>query len=381
MNRQIVINATSFETRVALIEGGVLSEYLLERTLERGIVGNIYKGKVVRVLAGMQSAFVDIGFDRAAFLYGGDILNPQDIQMFDDDIKPRHDERNIRIQDLVREGQEILVQVAKDEIGTKGARVTTYLSLPGRYVVLMPYIQHIGISRRISSETERNRLKNIASKLKPENCGIIVRTASEGVDDEKLIADIDFLVKIWEGIQQKNLVTPPCSLIHEDLDLVFRSSRDLMSQNIDRIVIDHPQKYHELVSFFNRFSVKLGAQVQLYEGETPIFDTYGIELDISKALQPKVWLKSGGYIIIQQTEALISIDVNTGRFVGHKSLDDTILRTNIESAKEIVQQLRLRNLGGIIIVDFIDMDRYEDREKVFQVLVEELKKIKQKQVF
>lgn len=395
--KQLVINSTSYETRVALIEGGQVSEYYIERSRDRGIVGGIYKGKVIRVLPGMQSCFVDIGLERAAFLYGGDIKPEGSYELpegFDEEGKPIHHhvdddensegnpnknfQKNYKISDLVKEGQEVLVQVAKDAISTKGARVTTYLSLPGRYVVLMPSINHIGVSRRIQSEDERTRLRTIVQKIKPDGAGIIVRTASENVPDEKIIADIDFLVKLWESLRTKSLKSKSPCLVHEDLDLVFRATRDLISRDLDRIVIDDKKRYEDLVRFLNRFSVKLGAQVQLYQGDTQIFDAFGIEQEVSRALGSKVWLKSGGYLIIEQTEALTAIDVNTGRFVGNKSLGDTIVKTNLEAVKEIVQQLRLRNIGGIIILDFIDMDRNDDRDKVFQALVEELKKDKAK---
>lgn len=416
-NKQLVINCTSFESRVALIESGQVSEYYIERTCDRGIVGSIYKGKVVRVLPGMQSCFVDIGLERAAFLYGGDIQseNQEELpEIFDEEEKGNptlspteedeeqlepHEEKkaetassgrssstqenyfprkNIKIHELVKEDQEILVQVAKDAISTKGARVTTYLSLPGRYVVLMPNINHIGVSRRISSEEERNRLRNLIQGIKPDNIGIIVRTASENIPDDKIIADIEFLIKLWENIRLKSTKATSPALIHEDLDLIFRSTRDLISRDLDRIVIDDQKRYEDLVRFLNRFSVKLGAQVQLYQGENQIFDAFGIENEISHALGSKVWLKSGGYLIIQQTEALTAIDVNTGRFVGGRNLGETIVKTNLEAAKEIVHHLRLRNIGGIIILDFIDMDKHEDRDKVFHFLVEELKKDKAK---
>jgi ribonuclease G len=386
LSKQIIINALPFETRIALIEGGALTEFYIERAQEKGIVGNIYKGRVVRVLPGMQSTFVDIGLERAAFLFGGDIISDSEPPDFldddeekknnDDSEEPRRQHRHQKITDLVREGQEILVQVAKDAIGTKGARVTTYLSLPGRYVVLMPNINHIGISRRIGSEEERTRLRTIVQSMKPDGVGIIVRTASADVPDEKIRADIEFLIKLWDSIKARAITAKPASLVHEDLNLVFRCTRDLMSKDIDRIVIDDKEKYQDLVRFLNRFSVKLGAQVQLYHGEVPIFDTYGVELDISRALQSKVWLKSGGYIVIDQTEALTAIDVNTGRFVGNKSLGDTVVKTNLEAVKEIVLQLRLRNMGGIIILDFIDMDRADDRERVYQSLSDELTKDK-----
>lgn len=377
--KQLIINCAPFETRVALLEGSQIVEYYIERTKERGIFGSIYKGKVARVLPGMQSAFVDIGLERAAFLYGGDIApsKPADLEAMslnEENEEPTRARQNadFRIDELVQEGQEIVVQVAKDSIGTKGARVTTYLSLPGRFVVLMPNMRHIGISRKIQDEKERDRLKSIIEAVRPGDVGFVVRTASEGVPGEKLEADVQFLLKMWESIKQKMSEPTVPQRIHEDLNLVFRSTRDLLTRDLDRIVVDNNAVYDDLVRFLNRFSIKLGAQVHLYEGQVGIFDAYGIELEINRALSSKVWLKSGGYIIIDETEALTSIDVNTGRYVGNKSLGDTIVRTNLEAVKEIVLQLRLRNIGGIIIIDFIDMDRAEDRDRVFQALNEEL---------
>lgn len=405
IGKQLIINASAFETRIALIEGGHVAEYYIERQKDRGIVGSIFKGRVLRVLPGMQSAFVDIGLERSAFLYGGDIQPPggpanelpdflededkTTINATPDEVvlqqtegpTPHHSprpQRFFKIADLVKEGQEVLVQVAKDSIGSKGARITTYLSFPGRYVVLMPNINHIGISRRITNEDERTRLKNIVQQVRPDGMGIIVRTASEGVSNEKLTADIDFLLKLWENVKAKATKAKAPSLVHEDLNLVFRATRDLISRDLERIVIDNKDVYEDVVRFLNRFSVKLGAQVQLYQSDTAIFDAYGIELEVSRALGAKVWLKSGGYLVIDRTEALTAIDVNTGRFVGGKSLGDTIVRTNLEAVKEIVLQLRLRNIGGIIILDFIDMDRQDDRDRVFNALVEELKKDKAK---
>jgi ribonuclease G len=381
-SKQLIINCTPFETRVALLEGSQIVEYNLERTKERGIFGSIFKGRVARVLPGMQSAFVDIGLERAAFLYGGDIAPPgggpdePSISVDDADdgkYRPHHD---LRIEDLIKEGQEIVVQVAKDSIGTKGARVTSYLSLPGRFVVLMPYMKHIGISRKIQSEAERERLRSTIERIRPKDVGFVVRTASEGVPAEKLENDVQFLLKLWDSISQKMATQPAPSIIHEDLNLVFRSTRDLLAKDLDRIVVDDKPTYDNLVRFLNRFSIKLGAQVHLYEGKVGIFDAYGVELEVNRALSSKVWLKSGGYLVIDETEALVSIDVNTGRFVGSKSLGDTIVKTNLEAVSEIVLQLRLRNIGGIIIIDFIDMDRPDDRERVFQALNEELAKDK-----
>jgi ribonuclease G len=381
-SKQLIINCTPFETRVALLEGSQIVEYNLERTKERGIYGSIYKGKVARVLPGMQSSFIDIGLERAAFLYGGDIAPPDSGQSDDaqsaadaDDgkFRPSH---NMRIEELIKEGQEIIVQVAKDSIGTKGARVTSYLSLPGRFVVLMPYMKHIGISRKIQSEAERERLRSTIERIRPKDVGFVVRTASENVPAEKLENDVQFLLKLWDSINQKMNTLPAPALIHEDLNLVFRSTRDLLAKDLDRIVVDDKATYENLVRFLNRFSIKLGAQVHLYEGKVGIFDAYGVELEVSRALSSKVWLKSGGYLVIDETEALVSIDINTGRYVGNKSLGDTVVKTNLEAISEIVLQLRLRNIGGIIIIDFIDMDRADDRERVFQALNDELSRDK-----
>ncbi len=377
-SKQLIINCSPFETRVALLEGSQIVEFYIERTKERGIVASIYKGKVARVLPGMQSAFVDIGIERAAFLYGGDIApenppEPDPDSADDGDEGPRsRQNQDFKVEELVREGQEIIVQVAKDSIGTKGARVTSYLSLPGRYVVLMPNMRHIGISRKIQDEEERNRLRGIIEEIRPSDVGFVVRTASENVPREKLEADAQFLLKMWDTINQKVATEKAPCRIHEDLNLVFRSTRDLLSKDLDRIVVDDKRTYENLVKFLNRFSIKLGAQVHLYDGQVGIFDAYGIELEVGRALSPKVWLKSGGYIIIDETEALVSIDVNTGRYVGNKSLGDTIVKTNLEAVREIVLQLRLRNIGGIIIIDFIDMDRASDRERVYQALNNEL---------
>lgn len=382
-SKQLIINCSSFETRVALLEGSQIVEFYIERTKERGIFGSIFKGRVARVLPGMQSAFVDIGLERAAFLYGGDIAVEDEQateiveEMGQSEEAPRsRSNQDFKIEELVKEGQEIVVQVAKDSIGTKGARVTSFLSLPGRFVVLMPNMKHIGISRKIVDEKERERLRDIIENIRTPDVGFVVRTASDGIAKEKLAADAEFLMKMWESIKQKQEKVAAPALIHEDLNLIFRSTRDLLSRDLDRIVVDDRSVYENLVKFLNRFSIKLGAQVHLYEGQVGIFDAYGIEMEVGRALSSKVWLKSGGYIIIDETEALTSIDVNTGRYVGNKSLGDTIVKTNLEAVKEIVLQLRLRNIGGIIIIDFIDMERADDRERIFQALNEELQKDK-----
>lgn len=381
MDSEILINVTREETRVALLEGGQVVEFYVERKQDASLVGNIYKGKVLKILPGMQSAFVDIGLEKAAFLYITDIR--ADIEEYiplveekEDSLelvsrKPRTD---FTIEDLVQEGQEILVQVSKDPIGSKGARLTSYVTLPGRYLVLMPNVEHIGISRRISDEAERIRLKTIVSEIRPKGYGLIIRTASEGSTEEDIKRDLEFLLLLWETIMKKKDKVSAPSLLYSDLDLVFRSVRDLMSPDVKRLVIDSEEEYEKLKDFVRTNFEKLLDKIELYEGTDLIFDAYGIEVDIARALGRKVWLKSGGYIVIDQTEAMTVIDVNTGKFVGKEELEDTIFRTNLEAVKEIAYQIRLRNLGGIIIVDFIDMERPENRERVFNAFVEAMKK-------
>ncbi len=382
LTKQLIINITDYETRVALIESGQVSEYYIERAQDKSLVGSIFKGVVQRVLPGIQSCFVDIGLNRAAFLYAGDVQiagsAPTDVDLEDEDTPKKERTHHAKIEDLVKVNQEVFVQVLKDAIGTKGPRVTTYISLPGRYVVLMPNIPHVGVSRKVSSDEERARLKSILLKSKSKDVGLIARTACDKVAENKIVADIEFLKNLWETIKTKLQTSDAPALLHEDLGLVFRATRDLMVQNLDRIVIDNKKYYKDLVTFLNRFSIKFGARVQLHSGEAQIFDAFGIEHEINHALGAKIWLKSGGYLIIEETEALTAIDVNTGRFVGKRSQDETILRTNFEAAKEIVHQIRLRNIGGIIILDFIDMYKSDDRDKIFQALVEELKTDKAK---
>ncbi|MDI6890552.1 MAG: Rne/Rng family ribonuclease [Thermodesulfovibrionales bacterium] len=381
MGSEILINATREETRVALLEGGQVVEFYIERKQDASLVGNIYKGKVVKVLPGMQSAFVDIGLEKAAFLYITDIRADIEeyaplVEEMDNTLEliSKREKDELTIEELVQEGQEILVQVSKDPIGSKGARLTSYITLPGRYLVLMPNVEHIGISRRISDEAERIRLKRIVEDIKPEGCGLIIRTASEGSTEEDIKKDLEFLLLLWETIlKKKDKVNAP-SLLYSDLDLVFRSVRDLMSQDVKRLVIDSEVEYEKIKDFVRTYFDKLLGKIELYEGTEPIFDAFGIEIDISRALGRKVWLKSGGYIVIDQTEAMTVIDVNTGKFVGKEELEDTIFKTNLEAVKEIAYQIRLRNLGGIIIVDFIDMEKPENRERVFNAFVEAMKK-------
>ncbi len=367
---KIIINVSPEQTRVALTDSNSqLSELYIERIKEAGLVGNVYKGKVVKILPGMQSAFVDIGLEKAAFLHAADVLSGFDYSIFGEDLEDAVP-INLPIEDMLQEGEDVFVQVSKDLIGTKGARVTSYITLPGRHLVLMPGVDHIGVSRKILDEDERNRLKDLISEMKPDNFGFIIRTASEGCTDDELKMDIDYLTLVWENIQNKKDKVSSPHLLYSDLDLTLRSVRDFLSHNIDKLIVDSRTEYTKLVDFVNLYFPKLASKIELYDGSEPIFDAYGIELEIPKALGKRIWLKSGGYIIIDQTEALTSIDVNTGKFVGKASLEDTIFKTNIEAVKEIAYQIKLRNLGGIIIVDFIDMEKEENRHKLFNVFQE-----------
>lgn len=389
MSSELVINVTAQETRLALIEKGTIAELYIERTREKGIVGNIYKGKVVRVLPGMQAAFVDIGLEKAAFLYVADVFDAIEEyeSLLDEGKKDSRDDEDATtpdyrvlhpIEELLQEGQELLVQVSKEPIGTKGARITSHISLPGRHVVYMPTVDHVGISRRIEDDQERDRLKEIVDRIRQPGCGFIVRTASEGKTEEDMRADMQYLAKVWAEIVRKKEKASVPSLIHADLDVVQKVVRDIVTDDVGRIVVDSKADHDRIVQFMSTFMPKMKSSVELYDEEEPIFDYYGLEVEISRALGRKVWLKSGGYIIIEQTEALTAIDVNTGRFVGKHNLEDTILKTNLEAVKEIAYQLRLRNNGGIIIIDFIDMEKEANREKVYAALEDALKGDKSK---
>ncbi len=393
MASELIINVTDHETRVALLEHGVVVEFHVEPGRKAGVVGNIYKGRVLRVLPGMQAAFVDVGLERAAFLYVADIVGHYknagmrmpggDGETFDsgagegysDDPEAAGAEpETVPIENLLREGQDILVQVAKEPLGTKGARVTSHISLPGRYLVLMPTMTHVGVSRRIEDEDERTRLKAIIEGLRPHaDMGFIVRTAAEGVDEETLRVDLEFLVGVWERIGGKKDRDKAPSLVHSDLSIVLRAVRDLLTTDVERVLIDSREEYEKILRIYGNRMPWLNSKIELVEGDEPIFDRFNLEIEISRALQKKVWLKSGGYIVIEHTEALTSIDVNTGRYVGKHNFEETILKTNLEAVKEICYQLRLRNIGGIIIIDFIDMDRELNREKVYNALAESLK--------
>lgn len=383
MANELIINVTLGETRVARLENGIVTELHIERARDEGIVGNIYKGKVVRVMPGMQAAFVEIGLDRTAFLHAEDVV--KDLSSFEEVVdkegleagEKATSKRNARherqIENVLKDGNEILVQVEKEPLGTKGARITSHVSLPGRYLVYMPTYHHIGISRRIADRDERNRLKTIISKLGKGKGGFIIRTASTGVSERELASDVEYLTKLWQEIEPKATQEKPPALIHAELDVIARVLRDLFTPDIDKVVVDNKQAYEKVGRFVSRFMPSSKQQIECYDNAEPIFDAFGIEIEITRALGQKVWLKSGGYIIIEQTEALTAIDVNTGRFVGRRNLGDTILKTNLEAVKEIVYQTRLRGIGGIIILDFIDMERAAHRSKVYNTLKDALK--------
>ncbi len=368
MSEEILINLTPMETRVALVENGVLQEVYIERSRRRGIVGNIYKGKVVRVLPGMQAAFVDIGLERAAFIHVAEVVRP------DTD----HQDA-ASISQLLHEGQYLVVQVTKDPIGTKGARLTTHLSIPSRYLVYMPQTSHVGVSQRIEQEAERQRLKELieqglADLPEQETGGFILRTAAEGVGSDEILADIQFLHRVWQAVERRIQRDNQIACVYEDLPLFMRSMRDFVRPEIEKIRIDSRENFHKLQEFVQEFVPQLNDRLEYYPGERPIFDLYSVEDEVQKALMRKVQLKSGGYLVIDQTEAMTTIDVNTGGFVGHRNLEETIFKTNLEAAAAIVRQLRLRNLGGIIIIDFIDMDDAEHQRQVLRLLEKNLEK-------
>lgn len=374
----IVINADGPETRVALIENGILTELFIERERERGIVGNVYKGKVLRVLPGMQAAFVDIGEDKAAFLYAGDIATPGTvIDKVDADGTPRRSSSKVaNISDLVHPGQEILVQAVKDPISSKGARITTYVSLPGRNVVFLPTVSHIGISRRIASERQRRRLRRIVDEMRPKGGGFIVRTVAQHTSSAQVRAGMDYLIRLWANIKANERLHRAPVALYRDLDLMLRVVRDNMSPEFSRVIIDDRVAYERMLRFVNAFMPEYAERIELHTGREGVFDSYGIELEINRALERKVELKSGGSLVFDQGEALTAIDVNTGKFVGSKgkTLEETITQTNLEAADEIAEQLRLRNLGGLIIIDFIDMDRESNRRKVYRRLQDALRR-------
>ncbi len=381
---EIVINVSEGETRVAILEHGSFNELHIERANDRIMTGTVVLGRVTRVLPGMQAAFVDIGLEKAAFLYAGDYLAETalvDQDLVDDDEAPRPRRRGRNgngrqppsIDTLVREGQEIVVQVAKDPIGTKGARITSHVSIAGRHLVLTPWAKRVGISRRIDSERERRRLREILSRLRPPELGFIIRTAGEGVREADIEADVRYLASVWDEIQlRKDRLRAPASLYAEP-SLPLRVIRDMAHSRTRRIVVDDAAAHEQMAAFLERFVADPKPRLEHYQGALPIFDHFRIEPQIDTNLGKKVWLKSGGYLIVDQSEALTAIDVNTGRFVGKRDLEETVLKTNLEAVKEVVSQLRFRNIGGLIIIDLIDMEIAENREKVHRALREALR--------
>ncbi|RUO66108.1 RNAse G [Pseudidiomarina planktonica] len=364
MSAEILMNVTPTEARVALIENGILQEIHIERQAKRGLVGNIYVGKVSRVLPGMQAAFIDIGLDKAAFLHASDIVTHiEQVEEIESSRLPVRD-----IAELVRAGQHIIVQVVKDPLGTKGARLTTDITIPSRYLVLMPQSSHVGVSQRIEGEAERERLKELAAPYCTDGSGFIVRTAAEGAADKDLQNDAAFLQRLWQTIQKRRKNLRKIGVLYEDLNLPCRVLRDFVGEPIERIRVDSKITFEMLKSFTDEFIPELSSLVENYVGERPIFDLFDVENEVQRALDRKVELKSGGYLIIDQTEAMTTIDINTGAFVGHRNLEDTIFNTNIEATQAIARQLRLRNLGGIIIIDFIDMQDADHKRRVLQSL-------------
>ena len=362
---EILVNVTPREVRAALLENGVLQEVYIERATHRGLNSNIYKGRVSRVLPGMQAAFVDLGLERTGFLHVSDIARP--------DAADRGPEspQLPDIRELIREGAEVLVQVVKQPLGNKGARLTTFITLPSRYLVLLPNGSGVGVSARIDDGTERDRLREGLERIQAEDGrpgGVIARTAAEGASEEALRGDLEFLQKLWSAVQDQCRKAPVKTLIHEDLPLPVRVLRDLVTSDVERILVDSEADFHQMKTFTATFLPEIEPMLELYTRQRPIFDLHGIEDEIRKALDRNIPLKSGGYLIFDQTEAMTTVDVNTGGYVGHRNLEETIFRTNLEAAVAIARQLRLRNLGGIIIIDFIDMEEEEHRRRVMQVL-------------
>ncbi|TLY34968.1 MAG: Rne/Rng family ribonuclease [Nitrospirae bacterium] len=379
MGSDIIVNVAREETRVAVLDRKILTDLYIDRAKQRDFVGNVYKGKVVKVLPGLQAAFIDIGQDKAAFMHVSELIGAPEmgepLLELDDkttEVAKAHRHSSKPIEDLLEEGQELMVQVTKGPIGTKGSRVTAYVSLPGRYLVFMPTVEHIGISRRIEKDEERSRLKQLMQKLRKPGSGYIVRTVSEGVSDDELRSDVEFLQASWEEILEKKRRLKAPALLHSDLDLVFRTVRDHFTKDVQHLWIDSKVEYEAIREFVSRYLPEFLSRIHLYMKEEPIFDHFDLESEIARAMARKVWLKSGGHIVIDHTEAMTVIDVNTGRFVGKRDLEETIVKTNLEAVKEIAYQLKLRSIGGIIIIDFIDMERERNREKVFQALNEAL---------
>lgn len=420
MNKEMIISSNGHETRVAILEDDQLAELFVEREQNRGVVGNVYKGRVSKVLPGMQSSFIDLGLERDGFLYVSDVIANLDEYDSDEDEKDngaqgaqgarganganggtegssapperrrggrerRGDREENRgpepkIEELLKEGQDVIVQVAKEPLGTKGARLTCHVTLPGRFLVFMPTVDHIGISRKIDSREERSRLRGIVKEFRDQhsfNGGVIIRTAASGRSKDDILADLNYFYKIWVDMRQRGEQRRSPVTVYQEPSLVAKLLRDLLTDDYSAIRIDNPLEYQRALEFIGRIMPDLAKSVKRYDKDFPIFEEYGVQAELDKALRSKVWLKSGGSIVINQTEALVAIDVNTGRYVGKKTagrLEDTIIKTNLEAAKEIVRQIRLRDLGGIIVCDFIDMEEKKNRQKVFQAVEQELRK-------
>jgi ribonuclease G len=392
MSKEMVISSSGHETKVALLEDDQVVEIFIERERSRGVVGNVYKGRVSKVLPGMQSAFVDIGLERDAFLYVTDVIAPADTLETEDEESEKGNGKNggrearreggpeSKIEDLLREGQEILVQVVKEPLGTKGARITSHVSMPGRFLVYMPTVDHVGVSRKIEAREERSRLRAIVREFRETNNlhgGVIIRTAAAGRPKEDIVGDLEYFLQVWTDVKGKMETQRAPALIKQEASLVTKLLRDLLTDDYSAIRVDNPEEYRRATSLVERIMPALLPRVKLYSKDFPIFEEYGVQPEIDKALRSKVWLKSGGYIVINQTEALVAIDVNTGRYVGKRSsgrLEDTILKTNLEAVKEIVRQVRLRDLGGIIVLDLIDMEEKKNRQKVYQAVEQEFRK-------
>ncbi len=389
MNKEMIVTSNGHQTMVAILEDDLVTEVFVEREGQRGVVGNVYKGRVSKVLPGMQSAFVDIGLERDGFLYVSDVVDT--IEEFDrlesgeDDEEAeerggKSDANQPKIEELLKEGQEVIVQVAKEPLGTKGARLTCHVTMAGRFLVFMPTVDHVGVSRKIESRDERSRLRGIVRDFREKHGftgGVIIRTATAGRPEQDLVDDLEYFQKIWGDVRQRAESVRPPAVIYREQGLVTKLLRDLLTDDYIAIRIDDKQEYQRVVDMVSRVMPALRSRVKLYEKPFPIFEEYGVQAEIEKALKSKVWLKSGGYIVVNQTEALVAIDVNTGRYVGKKNggrLEDTIVKTNLEAVKEIVRQVRLRDLGGIIVLDLIDMEEKKNRQKVFQATELELKK-------
>ena len=431
MNKEMIISSGGHDTRVAILEDDQVVEIFIERENQRGVVGNVYKGRVSKVLPGMQSSFVDIGLERDAFLYVSEVVTPAEFERLegaeDDDApvipipaeipeavlveavgaaeaspvaapdraterrardreggrghsRDDRDRPEARIEDLLKEGQEVLVQVVKEPLGTKGARLTSHVTMPGRFLVFMPTVDHVGVSRKIESREERGRLRGIVRDFRDEHGfvgGVIIRTAASGRTKEDIVSDLAYFHQVWTEIRQKMESRRPPAVLFQEQSLVTKLLRDLITEDYSAIRLDNEQEHRRVVTLMERIMPSLLPRVKLYSKEYPIFEEYGVQAEIDKALRSKVWLKSGGYLVINQTEALVAIDVNTGRYVGKKSsgrLEDTILKTNLEAVKEIVRQIRLRDLGGIIVLDLIDMEEKKNRQRVFQEVEKELRR-------